>query len=137
MLELHCYAVPDELPSEELREQLRGELETFFPELEGFALLHESFQLKRDFTAFHVGMQAERPTVGTGVPGLYCAGDWVKLDFPAMLLECACASGLVAANAIFAEDGIQAEPVWSVPLRGLMAGMPEPPARRVLRKGRA
>ncbi len=54
-----------------------------------------------------------------------------------MLLECACASGLVAANAIFAEDGIQAEPVWSVPLRGLMAGMPEPPARRVLRKGRA
>jgi len=82
-------------------------------------------------------MQAERPTVGTGVPGLYCAGDWVKLDFPAMLLECACASGLVAANAILAEDGIQAEPVWSVPLRGLMAGMPEPPARRVLRKGRA
>jgi isorenieratene synthase len=70
--------------------------------------------------------------VETGVPGLYCAGDWVKLPFPAMLLECACASGLWAANGLLREAGLREEPVRSVPLKGLMAGMPHPPGRKVL-----
>ncbi|MCC6338134.1 MAG: hypothetical protein IT380_29585 [Myxococcales bacterium] len=88
--------------------------------------------MKRDFTAFHVGLGAERPTVETNTPGFACAGDWVKLPFPAMLLECACASGLWAANVFLREEGLREEPVLSVPLRGLMAGLPQPPARKKL-----
>lgn len=134
VLELHCYAVPDELVESEVRSILLEELAVFFPELAGFSVKHEVFQLKRDFTAFHVGMYASRPETETGVPGLYCAGDWVKLPYPAMLLECACASGLEAANRILEQDGLRTEPIVSVPLRGVMAGMPAPPARRVLRR---
>lgn len=129
VLELHSYAVPDALPDAEVRDALVAELVRFFPELDGLVVRGEAFQLRRDFTAFHVGLHAERPVTASGVPGLYFAGDWVKLPFPAMLLEAAFASGLMAANGVLAELGLAAEPIDAVPARGLMAGMPEPPAR--------
>lgn len=132
VLELHCYAVPDELEEAELHQKLLAELETFFPETEGLRIFFESYQVKRDFTAFHVGMYEGRPTVETVVPGFYAAGDWVKLPFPAMLMEAACAAGLVAANAILREYGLRQTLVESVPLRGLMAGFPAPPGRKIL-----
>ncbi len=132
VIELHCYSVPDELPDDAVKATLLGEMEEFFPELKGAVVAHEHFQLRRDFTAFHVGCDAKRPIVETGVPGLVCAGDWVRLPFPAMLLEAACASGLWAANALLRQDNLREEQVLSVPLRGLMAGMPAPPARKIL-----
>jgi isorenieratene synthase len=132
VLELHCYSVPDELPDEQIRSSFMAELHHFFPELAGAKLLWEHLQLKRDFTAFHVNQHEHRPTTDTGVSGLYCAGDWVKLPFSAMLLEGACASGIHAANAILAEDGLRSEPLYAVPHRGVLAGMPTPPARQRL-----
>src|SRR5690606_15802643 len=132
VIELHCYSVPDELPDDAVKAALLNELGEFFPELQEAVVVHEHFQLRRDFTAYHVGCDAKRPSVETGIPGLVCAGDWVRLPFPAMLLEAACASGLWAANALLREDGLREEQVLSVPLRGLMAGMPAPPARKIL-----
>jgi isorenieratene synthase len=135
VLELHCYAVPEALTEAQVRAAFLDELVQFFPELKGFKVQHEVLQVKRDFTAFHVGLYANRPTVETGMPGFACAGDWVKLPFPAMLLECACASGVWAANVLLREQGLREEPVVSVPLKGLMAGLPQPPARKVLVPG--
>lgn len=132
VIELHSYAVPDALADEEVKPALIQELLHFFPELQGFELLGEVFQLPRDFTAFHRGLFAARPPSDSGVKGLWFAGDWVKLPFPAMLLEAAFSSGLVAANGILAEEGLSPAPIDSVPPRGLMAGMPEPPARKKL-----
>jgi isorenieratene synthase len=132
VLELHCYAVPEHLTEAQVRAAFLEELVRIFPEIAGFTVRHEVMQVKRDFTAFHVGLYADRPTVETGVPGFACAGDWVKLPFPAMLLECACASGLWAANVFLREEGLREDPVVSVPLTGLMAGMPQPPARQLL-----
>jgi isorenieratene synthase len=132
VLELHCYAVPDALTEAEVKAAFLSELLAHFPELRGMRVLFEHFQMRQDFTAFHVGMYENRPTVTTNMPGLHCAGDWVKLPFPAMLLEAAAASGLLAANEVLREEGLREELVTSVPLRGLMAGMPAPPARRVL-----
>lgn len=132
ILELHCYAVPEEMSEAELRATFLEELVQFFPELKGFSIKHEEWQCKRDMTAFHVNQYADRPTVETGVPGLVCAGDWVKLPFAAMLLECACASGLSAANQLFALSGLREEPLVAVPEKGLMAGVPAPPARKKL-----
>jgi isorenieratene synthase len=80
-------------------------------------------------------MYRHRPGVESGVPGLVCAGDWVKLPFPAMLLEAACSSGLCAANVLLREEGLREEAVSSVPPKGLMAGMPQPPARKLLVPG--
>ncbi|MBL8918171.1 MAG: FAD-dependent oxidoreductase [Myxococcaceae bacterium] len=132
VLELHCYAVPEAMSAEQVKQALLDELVAFFPEVKGYSLRHEVFQLNRNFTAFHLGMYDARPTPETGVPGLVCAGDWVRLPFPAMLLEAACASGLVAANVLLREAGLREELVESVPPRGLMAGMPQPPARAML-----
>jgi isorenieratene synthase len=132
ILELHCYAVPEDMSEETLRATFLEEMVQFFPELKGFTLRHEAWQCKRDFTAFHVGQYATRPTVETGVPGLVCAGDWVKLPFAAMLLEGACASGYAAANVLLRDAGLREEPLVSVPLKGLMAGVPAPPGRKLL-----
>ncbi|MBK7865034.1 MAG: FAD-dependent oxidoreductase [Archangiaceae bacterium] len=132
VVELHCYAVPDEVPEADLEARLTAELKHFLPALENAAVLHRHFQVRRDFPAFHVGKAHARPGTDSGVPGLYCAGDWVQLDFPAMLMEAACSSGLVAANRIFASHGLQEEPVETVPLRGLLAGLPQSPARKRL-----
>lgn len=130
VLELHCYAVPDDLSEQELKPALFEELLRRFPELHGATVLHEWFAFEQNFTAFHVGLEAERPRVASGLRGFYCAGDWVQLPFPAMLLEAAAASGYLAANGILEEDGLQPEPVTCVPLRGLMAGV-RAPKRRV------
>jgi isorenieratene synthase len=46
------------------------------------------------------------------------------LPLPAMLMEAAVTSGLAAANAILRQEGVREEPVYSVPLRGLLARSP-------------
>jgi len=122
VIELHSYAVPDELPGEaEIRARMLDEFEAHFPEMKGARVVREVMQVKADFTAFHVGMHAGRPSVETGIPGLYLAGDWVKLPYPAMLMEAACMSGVMSANCVLARAGLQEEPVYSVPLRGIFA----------------
>lgn len=132
VIELHSYAVPDEMRDDEVRDALLDEVTKFLPELAGFSVREEHFQLRRDFTAYHVGMNARRPTTDSGVAGLVCAGDWVKLPFAAMLLEAAFSSGLLAANAILSSDGLSEAVVEAVPPRGLLAGVPPPPARAAL-----
>lgn len=132
IIELHSYAVPDPVADADVRQALLDELWRFLPELKGCTVKEEHFQLRRDFTAFHVGHDAKRPATETGVPGLVCAGDWVKLPFASMLLEAAFSSGLVAANALFALDGLRETLVEAVPPRGLLAGIPAPPTRKPL-----
>jgi isorenieratene synthase len=127
--ELHSYAVPDALPTDAVRDAIVAELERFFPALRGAAMVHEHVQVRDDFPAFHRGLAADRPGVETPIDGLLLAGDWVRLPVPAMLLEAACTSGLYAANAILARSGLQAEPIDSVPLTGMLAARDPRPAR--------
>ncbi len=124
VFELHSYALPDDLPDDhaEIRRLLLAEFHHFFPELADARIVHETMHVRRDFPAFHVGMHATRPTWDTELPELFLAGDWVRLPFPAMLMEAAYTSGLLAANAIFRREGLREEPVWTVPQRGFMAG---------------
>jgi len=121
VVELHSYAVPERLTDEAaVKAALRAELDRYFPELKGARLVHEAFQLKDDFTAFHRGLHSGRPTTETAVPGLVLAGDWVRLPCPAMLMEAAATSGLLAANRLLAREGLRPEPVYTVPRRGLL-----------------
>ena len=120
--ELHCYALP---PGLEDAEKLKGafltELYHYFPELHGARILREHLQLKRDFSAFHTGLHRNRPEFRTEIADFYLAGDWVKIPTPAMLMEAAFTSGLLCANSILAKHGLQEEPVYSVPLKGIFA----------------
>lgn len=125
VLELHCYAVPDRLDSEaSIREHMLVELRHFFDELEDATVVHHHLQVRDDFTAFHVGMSADRPATQTEIPGLLLAGDWVDLPFPAMLMEAAYSSGLLAANRILEREQLQQEAVYSVPPQGLLGARP-------------
>lgn len=132
VIEVHCYALPEQLPDDEdaLRRMFVTELEQFFPELVGAEIIHATMYVRRDFPGFHVGKHATRPSWDTELPNLFLAGDWVVLPFPAMLMEAAYSAGLLAANAICRRESVRETPVWTVPLRGLMAGWPKTPTLR-------
>lgn len=129
VIELHCYSLPVEFPADEalMREGLLAEFHHFFPEMQGAELIHEYFYVRQDFPSFHTGQFATRPTWNTELDTLFLAGDWVRLPFPAMLMEAAYTSGLLAANAISKRESVRQTPVWTVPTRGIMAGMPKRP----------
>jgi len=129
VIELHCYALPDDLPDDEaqIRAKLIAELDHFFPALADAEVVHAHMYVRQDFPAFHVGAHASRPSWDTELDNLYLAGDWVTLPIPAMLMEAAYSAGLLAANAICRREGVRETPVWTVPLRGLMADLPKRP----------
>jgi len=119
--ELHCYALPEDIDTEEsLQAAFIDELYFYFPALKGARILRGHLQLKRDFTAFHTGLHEHRPSTTTGVANFFLAGDWVKIHTPAMLMEGAFTSGLIAANHLLAQEGLQEEPIHSVPRRGIL-----------------
>lgn len=125
VIELHCYAVPDDLGTDaEVRDAMVEDLHAFFPEVASATHLREHLQVRDDFPAFHQGLGRHRPTGQTAIPGLYLAGDWVRLPFPAMLMEAAFSSGLLAANHVLEGLGVQQEPVHHVPMTGLLHGVP-------------
>jgi len=122
VLELHSYALPIGMRDEtRIRDALVKEMEQILPELRDAAILHEHLQVRGDFTAFHTGMHRHRPGVATRIPGLFFAGDWVESGLPAMLMEAACTSAILAANGLLSREGLQEEPVFSVPKKGLFA----------------
>jgi len=114
--------VPDDFPEEEIRNQFLKEFEEYFPEIKGYKVKYEYLQVKDDFTAFHTNLYKTRPIVKTDVENLFLAGDWVKLESPAMLMEAATTSALTAANFIFQKEKLKEVPVLSVPLKGIFAG---------------
>ena len=121
IFELHSYAVPDDFPEAEVRNQFLKEFEEYFPEIKGYKIKYEYLQVKDDFTAFHTSLYKNRPGVKTDVENLFLAGDWVKLENPAMLMEAATTSALYCANYILAKEKLKQEPIFSVPLKGILA----------------
>jgi isorenieratene synthase len=122
IFELHSYAVPDDMvDGDEVRKQLLIEFEQYFPEVSGYKIQYENFQFRDDFTAFHTGLYQNRPGFKTEAPNLFLAGDWVKLPSPAMLMEAATTSALYTANEIFNNERLQSDPLFSVPLRGILS----------------
>jgi len=121
IFELHSYALPDEFPESEVRSQLLREFEVYFPEISGYLIQYEYLQVKNDFTAFHTNLFINRPGVNTEVDNLFLAGDWVKLDQPAMLMEAATTSALYCTNNILSKERLKQEPIFSVPKGGIFA----------------
>lgn len=125
VIELHAYEVPPELADEAaIREALLDDMVHFLPELQGYTIVRDVFQLRDDFSSFHVGMHKRRPSTDPGLERVVLAGDWVRIPTPAMLMEGAFTSGIYAANAILREHGLREEPIYSVPLKGILASEP-------------
>jgi isorenieratene synthase len=124
VLELHCYAVPDDVPDGEVAALLVAEAARFFPEIAPGSILHQHVEIADDFTAFHVGAARTRPEVRTSLRELVLAGDWVATPLPAMLMEAAYSAGLLAANAVLVHEGLREHLVYTVPLAGVLAPRP-------------
>ncbi len=123
VVELHGYAVPEEMSEAEMREDLRANAFACYPELREARVVDEVFLIRRDCPAFFPGSHANRPTVETPIDGLALAGDFVRTPFPSALMERAAATGFMAANHLAARWDARPEPIWSVPPRGLLAGI--------------
>ncbi len=122
VVELHAYAVPEGTSEEELRAAMLAGLHDLYPETRDARALHEHFRVDRDCPAFPPGGQVRRPGVVTPAAGMALAGDYVRLPFPTALMERATASGFMASNHLLSAWEVLPEPIWSVPLRGPLAG---------------
>jgi carotenoid phi-ring synthase / carotenoid chi-ring synthase len=121
VVELHAYAVPPGTADDALRADLLAGLHAFYPETAAARIVEERFLVRADCPAFAPGGHAARPGVATAIPGVALCGDFVKLPFPSALMERAAASGFLAASHVLAPLGVAAEPIRTVPTRGLLA----------------
>lgn len=124
VVELHAYGLEGHETDEAwIKADLLRGLHRCYPELVGARVVDERFLLRRDCPSFSAGSHAARPEVATALPGLALAGDFVRLPLPTALMERATTAGVLAANHLLAGFGVQGEDVWSVPRRGIFAGM--------------
>lgn len=121
IVELHAYAVDDALDEPAIRRALRDDFHTVYPEARDAKVIEDRFLLRRDCPSFAPGSDALRPGVETPVPGLWLAGDFVKLPFPSALMERAVASGFRAASGIAKALGAHEEPIPTIRTRGVLA----------------
>jgi isorenieratene synthase len=121
VLELHAYAAPDGAGAAELTKRMWAELGVLWPETSRMDIVDVEERVGDDAPAFAPGSDATRPGVRSDADDLYLAGDWVRVPFPAALMERAAASAIVAVNAILARHGAGPEPLLSVAPRGLLA----------------
>ena len=121
IVELHAYAVDEHLDEAEIRRSLLASFHEVYPEARDATILEERYLARRDCPSFSPGSHASRPGVETPVEGLYLAGDFVKLPFSSALMERAVTTGFQAANEIAAGLGLHAEPIRTIPRRGVLA----------------
>ncbi len=126
VVESHAYAIPpqDQGRVDAPRDVLLAELRDAFPELADAKVLHSETMTQDNFTRFGVGEWDKRSPVHTEIPNLFLAGDHVKLEFPAYLMEAAVSSGRLAAAHICAQDGVAEPELYAVSSRGRLAGLP-------------
>ncbi|MBM2619326.1 FAD-dependent oxidoreductase [Actinoplanes sp. LDG1-06] len=129
VIELHAYAAPDGVDAAELTKRMWAELGALWPETTGMTILDVDERVGDDAPAFAPGSDATRPGVLSDADGVYLAGDWVRVPFPAGLMERAAGSAILAVNAILGRHGVRAAPLLSVVPRGLLA----PRSRRLRR----
>ncbi len=123
VVEAHAYAIVDRDLADVavLADRLLQEVLLVLPELRGARVVHREAQLQRSFSRFAPGDHRRRPSTMTSVANLFLAGDWVRVDAPVALMEGAVVSGLLAANAVIAPEGLAAEAIPIVALRGPLA----------------
>ena len=119
IFELHAYAIDDRLTEDEIQALMIKDFESIFPEIVGFKIIEKYFQLRNNFTAFETNCHKFRPENETLINNMFFAGDWVDSPLPAMLMEGAFTSGILAANHILTKEKLQEEQIFTVPLKGI------------------
>jgi len=122
VVELHAYCYKEkEFPNQQtILTTFEQELYEIVPSLKDATMLHRELVNQKNFSGYPPGSYAERPETCTCVPNLIFAGDWVKMPFPCGLMERAISSGLLAANTILQQEGLQRRSLLSVNPEGIL-----------------
>jgi isorenieratene synthase len=107
-VETHIYSAENlALPDEELMERACQDIYRMFPDMQGKIIKTTLQRNTPNHTIFGVGSLSQHIGVRTPWPGLGCCGDWVRSPIPALFIERACATGILAANAVLERKGLQ------------------------------
>lgn len=122
VIELHAYCYKEqEFPSQTaLLETFEQELYEIVPSLQSATLIHRELVNQKNFAGFPPGSYANRPLTHPAGGNLMFAGDWVKMPFPCGLMERAVSSGLLAANEILHQTGLQGRSLLTVNPEGFL-----------------
>jgi isorenieratene synthase len=122
VVELHAYCYKErEFPTQEaLLATFTEELYEVVPELAQAKLLHRELVNQKNFSGYPPNSYQQRPETQSEIANLVFAGDWVKMPFPCGLMERAVSSGLLAANAILAQEGLQQRSLLTVMPEGVL-----------------
>jgi len=123
VVELHsyCYKEKDFPTQKDVLDTFEAELYEIVPALKGAKILHRELVNQKNFSGFPPGSYPNRPETTTAVSNLLFAGDWVKMPFPCGLMERAVSSGLLAANSICEQEGLQRRPLLTVNPAGVLS----------------
>jgi carotenoid phi-ring synthase / carotenoid chi-ring synthase len=116
-VEMHIYGSPHllEQPDALLLAQAINDANRAFPELRE-RRLHAYLQRNPpSHTLFGLGTAEQNLAVATPWPGLYACGDWVYDPNPALYLERAATTALIAANYVLADNGRSPFPILPHP----------------------
>lgn len=130
VVEIHAYAVPDEVDELTLRAQLEQGLHEIWPETASRRVLHEEWLLESDCVLVGLEPWSSRPGVVTPDPQVVLAGDGVRVDLPVALMERAATTGMLAAAQLLTGWGQPGVDLWTVPMTSRPGAAP-----RVLRHG--
>ncbi|MDO4920186.1 FAD-dependent oxidoreductase [Kocuria sp.] len=127
VVEVHAYACDDALRPDtdaaaDLVAEMEWQLHRIFPECASLEVLHRETLIHDDCTLITPENWGGRPGVTTPWQNLVLAGDWVRCDYPVALMERAATTGFLAANEVLAQWGASGEDLWTVPMKGLLAG---------------
>lgn len=122
VVELHAYCYKEKkFPNQQvLLATFEEELYEIVPSLKAANMLHRELVNQKNFSGYPPGSYAERPQTSCNVPNLLFAGDWVKMPFPCGLMERAVSSGLLAANEIIHQEGLQRRTLLTVNPEGFL-----------------
>ncbi len=127
VVELHAYACPAGVSAAVLGARMLAELRALWPETARLRPVDQHGRVGADAAGFH--RRPRHHTRGTHRgPRADAGGRLGGGRFPSALMERSAATGILAANTILAARGYVTEPVWSVPTRGMLAGLRSRPA---------
>ncbi len=123
VVELHayCYKERDFPTQQAILTTFEEELYDIVPALKDASMLHRELVNQKNFSGFPPGSYPNRPETQSLAPNLLFAGDWVKMPFPCGLMERAVSSGLLAANAVLHQEGLQRRTLLTVRPQGVFS----------------
>ena len=124
VIELHLYANPEitAMDEDSLWPLLKSTVDELLPGLGDARVLGQTVGTYEDFTSYETGQGLLRPRSSfifeLGGDRLSLAGDWVKTNYPAALMEKAVSTGREAANLCMFKDDVREAPLVVTNSRG-------------------